>query len=205
MSFVEGNRVQEVVTGRGRPAVRVVSRWPTALAVVAAAGVVLVIVRFANEADYFGASIATMAGIYLFAYGLGRPWTAWPAFLLLSALVTILQFAHTHGVLPFDAPVGMAAVLVVLWLWAVVRRRFTDRPTFAVQTAGAAGFAVVTLLCVAVQPTLGALLAGVGILAHAAWDAYHWRTGKVVHRSWAEFCFVLDLIVGAALIIATAR
>jgi hypothetical protein len=193
------------MTGRGSLAVRVVSRWPTALAVAAAVGVVLVIVLFANEADYFGASIATMAGIYLFAYGLGRPWTAWLAFLLLSALVTILQFAHTHGVLPFDAPVGMAAVVAVLWLWAVVRRRFTDRPTFAVQTAGAAGFAAVTLLCVAVQPRLGALLAGVGILAHAAWDAYHWRTGKVVHRSWAEFCLVLDLIVGAALIIATAR
>lgn len=196
--------MQEAVIGRGSPATRVVRRWPTALAVVAAAGVVLVIVMFANEADYFGASIATMAGIYLFAYGLGRPWSAWLAFVLLSALVTVLQFAHTHGVLPFDAPVGMAAVVVVLWLWTVVRRRFTDQPTFAVQTAGAVGFAAVTLLCVAIEPRWGALLAGVGILAHAAWDAYHFRAGKVVHRSWAEFCFVLDLIVGAALIVAAA-
>jgi hypothetical protein len=98
----------------------------------------------------------------------------------------------------------MAGVIVVLWLWTVVRRRFTDQPTFAVQTAGAVGFAAVTLLCVAVQPRLGAVLAGLGILTHAAWDAYHFRTGKIVHRSWAEFCFVLDLIVGAALIVATA-
>ena len=96
--------MHEATIGRGGSATRLVGRWPTALAMVAAAGVVLVIVMFANEADYFGASIATMAGIYLFAYGLGRPWSAWLAFVLLSALVTVLQFAHTHGVLPFDAP-----------------------------------------------------------------------------------------------------
>ena len=62
--------MREATIGRGSSATRLVRRWPTALAVMAAAGVVLVIVMFANEADYFGASIATMAGIYLFAYGL---------------------------------------------------------------------------------------------------------------------------------------
>lgn len=41
-------------------------------------------------------------------------------------------------------------------------------------------------------------------VAHAAWDAYHYRVSKVVARSLAEFCLVLDTIVAAVIVIVTA-
>jgi hypothetical protein len=98
----------------------------------------------------------------------------------------------------------MALLLVPLWGWAVARRRFSDAATFTVQTAGAAVFGVLTLLCAAAEPRLGAVLAGVGFLAHGVWDAYHFTADKVVNRPWSEFCGVIDLATGTALIIAAA-
>jgi hypothetical protein len=143
-----------------------------------------------------------MAGLYLTAYALGRPWAAWPAFVGLSAVVTALQVLSARGVVGFDASVGMTLVLVLLWLWAVAGRRSADGRTFVVQTAGMVGFGALTLICAAVEPRSGALLAGVGILAHGGWDAYHFAANKVVNRPWSEFCGVVDLVTGATLIIA---
>jgi hypothetical protein len=180
------------VSGRSRP----LDRWPTGLAVVVIAGAVMVIALVGREAELFGPAIATMAGIYLVAYASGRPWAAWPGFLVLSAVVSVFH------VLSLAPAVGMTAVLAVLWLWAVVRRRYADRRTFTIQTAGMLGFGVLTLVCAAVQPQLGAALAGIGFLAHGAWDAYHFRTGTVVNRPWSEFCAVVDAGVGVALIVA---
>jgi hypothetical protein len=44
----------------------------------------------------------------------------------------------------------------------------------------------------------------VGFLAHGAWDAYHYRMNKVVHRTYAEFCGVVDLVTGTALLVVAA-
>jgi energy-converting hydrogenase Eha subunit H len=145
-----------------------------------------------------------MAGIYLVAYAAGRPWSAWLGFVGLSAVVSVLHILRRSEVLEVDPAVGMTAVLVPLWLWAVARRRFTDTGTFSVQTAGMVGFGAITLLCAAAEPRLGAALAGVGFLAHGAWDAYHFRANKVVNRPWSEFCWVVDLAVGTALLVAAA-
>lgn len=51
------------------------------------------------------------------------------------------------------------------------------------------------------QPWAG-LLAGPGLLAHAAWDSHHHRARRVVPRSMAEFCAVLDTLLGATIIAA---
>lgn len=187
-------------TTQQRP--RLADRWPTALAVLVTAAVVVVITRFEREADYFGPSIAVMAGIYLMAYAIGRPWTAWPAFVVLSAVVTALQFLYAHGIFTLDAPVTMTLVLVPLWLWAVLRHRSAGGRTLLVQTLGMLAFGALTLICAAVEPRWAVLLAGVGILLHGVWDAYHFAANKVVNRPWSEFCGVLDLLTGVALIVA---
>jgi hypothetical protein len=181
---------------------RLADRWPTALAVLGSVAVVVLVARLDREADYFGPSIAVMAGIYLMAYAVGRPWTAWLAFALLSAVVTALQFLYAHGVVAIDAPVTMTFVLVLLWLWAVLRNRSGGGRTMFVQTAGMLGFGALTLICAAVEPRWAVQLAGAGILAHAAWDAYHFTADKVVNRAWSEFCGVLDVLTGVALIVA---
>jgi hypothetical protein len=177
-------------------------RWPTALALVMTAGAVAVIALLDHEAEYFGPAVATMAGIYLVAYVIGRPWTAWLAFVALSAVVTTLHLLAGRTAEWIDPAVGMTAVLVVLWLCAVARRRFTDGRTFAIQTAGMVAFGALTLVCAAVEPQLGTALAGVGFIGHGLWDFYHFKTDQVVNRPWSELCGVVDLLVGAALIVA---
>jgi hypothetical protein len=183
---------------------RLSDRWPSAVAIVASSGAIAVVVLFDGDVRYFGPSVATMAGIYLMAYAIGRPWTVWPAFIVLSALVTALQLLQAHQILALGVATGMALVLVLLWLWSLARGRFRDRRTFTLQTAGMVGFGAVTLVCASVDPRLGTVLAGLGFLAHGAWDAYHFRLNAVVHRSWSEFCGVVDLLVGVALIVVAA-
>jgi hypothetical protein len=185
---------------RARP----IDRWPSALALLCSAGAIAVIALVDDEERLFGPSIATMAGIYLLAYAVGRPWTAWLGFVVLSVVVSVLQTLWRLDVPAVHPGVGMTVVLVLLWFWTLARRRYTDRGTFTVQTAGMVGFGVVTLLCAAAQPRLGVLLAGVGFLAHGVWDAYHFRADKVVNRPWSEFCAVVDLAVGTALVVAAA-
>lgn len=179
-------------------------RWPTGLAVVAGTGAVTVMARVDHEERIFGPAVATMAGIYLVAYALGRPHSAWLAFPALSAVVTVLQVLRLRGGPGVDPAVGMTVLLVPLWWWATARRRATDVRVFSLQSAGMLGFGALTLLGAAVAPRLGVAVAGVGFLAHAAWDAYHFAVDRVVHRTWSEFCGVVDLVVGVALLVVAA-
>jgi hypothetical protein len=59
------------------------------------------------------------------------------------------------------------------------------------------------LVALYVDPILGGKLVGVVILAHGAWDAYHYLRNVVVQRSYAEFCAVVDLLLGAAILFVT--
>ena len=181
---------------------RLTARWPAALGIAGALGAIVVIVSLDREVQFFGPAVALMAGIYLMAYALGRPRAAWLALAVLSVVVSVLHGLDAAGLLPIDPAVGMTIAAVVLWLWTVIRGRFADGATFLVQTAGLAGFGAATLLIAALEPRWALALAGLAFLAHGAWDAYHFRANKVVDRPYAEFCGVLDVLVGPALIIA---
>jgi hypothetical protein len=54
-----------------------------------------------------------------------------------------------------------------------------------------------------VTPELGSDLVAAGLLGHAAWDVDHHRTNRVVVRSLAEFCLVLDTALAVAIVIVT--
>jgi hypothetical protein len=171
-------------------------RWPTALALVQAAAAVAVIVLLGADVE-FAPGIATMAGIYLVAYALGRPAAAWAAYPSLGAVVLALIAVG------IDAQFGMTVVLVLLWIWAVSRGRAHDGRWFTVQTAGMAVFGALTVLAALVDPKVGGLVAGTGWIAHGIWDIYHFAENKIVNRPWSEMCAVVDIPVGVALVVAT--
>jgi hypothetical protein len=180
---------------------KLAERWPTALALIGAAAAILVIVLLDREVELFGPLVVMMAGIYLMAYAIGRPASAWLALVVLSTAVSVLQVLDGRDVPPVDPAVGMSIVVLLVWLWTLLRRRFTDGATFTMQTAGMVGFGAVTLVCAVLAPRWGILLAGAGFLAHAAWDTYHFRANKVVNRPYAEFCGVVDVVIGLVLIV----
>ncbi len=181
---------------------RLADRWPTGLGLLGVAGAITVIVLDDRDAGVFGPIVVGMAGMYMIAYAIGLQWTVWVGFAVLSAVVSVLQALRDREVSWADPAIGMTVVVVLLWLWAVARGRYKERDTFWVQTVGMVGFAALTLLCAAVDPRWGAAVAGVGFFAHGLWDAYHFKINKVVSRSYAEFCAVVDVGVGTALIIA---
>lgn len=179
-------------------------RWPTALALVAATGGIVLMALTDREAEIYGPLVAMMAAIYLMAYAIGRTVAVWVALFVMSALVSVFQVLDRTGALGVHPGVAMAIVLVLTWLWTVARQRYTDGGTFSLQTAGMVGFGAMTLIAAAVEPRLAVVLAGAGFLAHGIWDAYHYWVNKVVHRTYAEFCGVIDIPTGVALLVVAA-
>lgn len=57
------------------------------------------------------------------------------------------------------------------------------------------------LLVLYVDLTLAGYLIAVALLAHAGWDAVHLWRNRVVAASYAEFCGVLDLVLGMTILV----
>ncbi|MCG5442609.1 hypothetical protein NIE79_000390 [Micromonospora sp. NIE79] len=119
-------------------------------------------------------------------------------------------------------PTGLAVLLTVeLWVdptvlnpWTmlvlpggylligVVRRTLRGPGVLATQLVGLVVWVAVTLVAVAVGGQTAAWLVALGWLVHAGWDLVHHRTGRVVPHGYAEFCGVLDAILGGIMIVA---
>lgn len=77
----------------------------------------------------------------------------------------------------------------------------------AVQLAGLAGWSAITVVALLVQPGAARYVVAAGWFAHGIWDVAHHRdlnrnrcTG-VVPRWYAEACVIVDLLVGASLLV----
>lgn len=199
MYAVDGKGIDDVTQARGTLA----DRWPTALGIAVVIGANLAIVLDDGAVvETFGPAVVAMAGIYLVAYAIGRPWTVWIGFGALSLALGVFQVLDDADVSWADPAIGMVVIAVLLWVWAIARGRVHEHGTFWLQTAGMVAFAAFTLVAALIDPRWGAAVAGVGFIAHGAWDAYHFKINKVVSRPYAEFCAVIDFGVGPALIIA---
>ena len=51
---------------------------------------------------------------------------------------------------------------------------------------------------------MGGYLVALALIGHAGWDAYHYLRNRVVGRSYAEWCAVVDLLLGAAILSSLA-
>ena len=90
-----------------------------------------------------------------------------------------------------------AAFLVV----GVARGQLRRPGGLMLQGAGVLAFGSTALAALFVAPELDAYLVAFALLGHAGWDAYHYLRDRVVVRSYAEFCGVLDLLVGVAILV----
>jgi hypothetical protein len=169
-------------------------RWPTALGIVVAA-----LAAFDLEDGLeFVALAVLMPLVYLGAAALDRRWFAWAV--LLAGLTLAFFIPSTSGVVPSVVLLGAALVFLVL---GVVRGQLVKPGGLRLQAGGMLAFGSIALVALYVNPNLGGKLVGIAILGHAAWDAYHYLQNKVVPRSYAEFCAVVDLLLGAAILFMT--
>ncbi|MFE5336053.1 hypothetical protein ACFQ8E_09095 [Isoptericola sp. NPDC056573] len=163
--------------------------WPAALGVLVAAATAIGLADARDVAPVLAAS----GLVYLAAAALGRPAAAWPAF---GATFVLIGVAKVTDLDPTPWMIGLAVVLAVVGLAAGRRHPAWSLP---LQAAAMLVLGVAALAAVRLDATAGGLVVAVGLLGHAAWDAYHHRTGRVVARSLAEFCGVLDVILAVAL------
>ena len=168
-------------------------RWPTALGVAVAALAAFDV----DDGLEFAALTVLMALVYLGAAALDRRWFAWVV--LLAGLAFLIP--STSEVVPSVVLLVAAPVFLVL---GVVRGQWQRYGGLPLQTAGMLAFGSIILVALFyVDPDLGGKLVGIAILSHAAWDAYHYLRDRVVTRSYAEFCAVCDVLLGAAILFMT--
>ncbi len=170
-------------------------RWPTALGIAVAA-----LAAFDLEDGLeFAALTVLMALVYLGAAALDRRWSAWVV--LLAGLPLAFFIPSISGIDPSVVLLVAAPVFLVL---GVARGQWQRPGGLPLQSAGMLAFGSTVLVALFyVYPDLGGKLVAIAILGHAAWDAYHYLRNRVVPRSYAEFCAVVDLLLGAAILFMT--
>jgi hypothetical protein len=168
-------------------------RWPTALGVAVAALSALDL----ETGLEFAALTVLMAVIYLGASVFERPWTAWVVLFAGLPLAFVLPASWTARSLVL---LVVGAVFLVV---GVVRGQLAQPSGFSLQTTGMLVFGSAILVALYVDPNLGGKLVGITILGHGAWDAYHYQRNTVVQRSYAEFCAIVDVLLGAAILFMT--
>jgi hypothetical protein len=180
---------------RGRWTGALMHRWPTALGIAVAA-----LAAFdAQDGLEFAELTVLMALVYLGAAALNRRWAAWVV--LLAGLPLAFFISSISGIDPSVVLLVAAPVFLVL---GVARGQWQRPDGLPLQIAGMLAFGSTALVALYyVYPDLGGKLVGIAILGHAAWDAYHYLRDRVVARSYAEFCVIVDLLLGAAILFMT--
>jgi hypothetical protein len=164
-------------------------RWPSALGLLAAVALLVT----GTDRDTVAVTVGVAAFCYLGAAALNRRWISWAGIVAGSAVVVLSELIG----LAWWVGLGVvAAALIVVGLVGGVPREALSAQTLAL--LGFGGLAVVALL---LAPTAGLVVAGAALACHAIWDAVHFRADKVVSRSLAEACMLLDVPLGVGVIV----
>ncbi|MEV1003895.1 hypothetical protein [Nonomuraea sp. NPDC050202] len=175
----------------GRVLAFLAHRWPTLAGLAAAAFSVM------DEQDGRGQALVVFlaALIYLGTAVVDRPGVVW---ILFGAAVAGVTVVRVIGAELWTVLVAGAVAVTVLSLVSDLPRRHR---LAAVQIPLMLVFGGAALVGLALDPVLGAWLVAVALIGHAVQDVIVWRANKVVARSLAEFCAVLDFTLGIAIIV----
>jgi hypothetical protein len=176
-----------------RPWTALLERWPTALALAMTAATFGGADSEEGVAGLADALLLLQLG-YLVIAKLRRRQASWPVIVAGFALITVLRVT---GVLP--PPAVLSAIALVVLVWGAVDGQLRRADPFRVQALGMLGFGAVTLAGLAADPDLGRFLVAAGYLLHGVWDAVYFKLDRVVARSHAEWCAVLDVIIAVEL------
>ena len=170
-------------------------RWPTALAL-ALATVAIATTPSGERVGRLAELLLFLPLLYLLVSTLRRPAMTWVVLVVGAVAMSGLQALGR-----VEVPVVLLAAALAATVWGGAHGRFRDGSWFTAQVAGMVGFGAVALLATAVDPTASRYLVAAGWLAHGVWDFVHLRRGRVVARSYAEWCGVFDVVVAAQLLV----
>jgi hypothetical protein len=177
-----------------RIAAAIARRWPTWLALGMSA------LTFGGSESAEGvASLAEVLVLlplgYLVIAKLRRRQASWPVIAAGFALIIALRALDVIS----PAAVLSAVALIVL-VWGAVDGQLRQPDPFRIQALGMLIFGALALAGLVVDPELGRYLVAAGWLLHGIWDFVHLKLDRVVARSHAEWCGVLDIVIAAELV-----
>ena len=117
------------------------------------------------------------------------------------ALGIVIGLITIEG-LELDASLSrLALVVAAIYLpIGAIRRQLGSPDVLLLETLGVIGFGALALGALVVDRDFATDLLAAAFFGHAAWDFAHHRADKVVPRWYAEFCIVLDLIIGVGIL-----
>jgi hypothetical protein len=178
--------------GALRIATALARRWPTWLAI----GMSALTLGAGGSDDGVGGlseALLLLPLLYLIVGVMQRREASWAVLAVLLATMVALRVQDV--VAPSEALVTVALIVLV---WGALRGRL-HLPLFRLQVLGMAGFGALALGGLAVDPDLGRYLVAAGWFLHGIWDLLHLRADKVVSRSFAEWCAVIDILIAVQL------
>jgi hypothetical protein len=119
----------------------------------------------------------------------------WPT--ALALLGTVDNVVHPRPLAAWTLLVLPAGYLII----GAVRRTLRPRRVLRVQLAALVAYGLLVQAATAAAPRVSLLLIGAGWLAHAGWDWWHHRRNAVVPRPYAEWCAVVDTVIGLSVIV----
>jgi hypothetical protein len=170
-------------------------RWPALAGIVFAA-----LVSIGMQDGTEGAPpLAAAAMAYVGAAALRRPAAAWPLFFGSVVVITVAKLLDDR----FDGTLVVLGCGVALMLYGLLRGVIRPADGLPLQTVALLGFGAAAAVAFFVDTDLGSYIVAAGLLAHSGWDLYHYRTNRVVARSLAEFCLLLDATVAVLIVVVT--
>ena len=118
--------------------------------------------------------------------------------MLLAGVAVLTVVPSSSEVVP---SVGFLAAALVFFVVGAARGELRRPGGLALQTVGVLAFGSIVLAALYVGADVGGYLVAIALLGHAAWDAHHYLRDRVVARSYAEWCAVVDLLAGAAILL----
>jgi hypothetical protein len=167
--------------------------WPT-LAGIALAGFVALNMSSATEP---ASILAAVCLVYLGAAALQMPSAAWPLFFVTFIIIT----ADRLGLVDIDATWVLLGGGGLFVAYGILRGATRPAGGLPLQTIAMVVFGGAAAIALLINQVVGAYMVAAGLLAHSGWDAYHHWTNRVVSRSLAEFCFVLDALLALAIVV----
>lgn len=166
-------------------------RWPSVV------GLLALFFNVTNGADsHVTAMIIVIASMcYLAASAIVRQYSGW---IMVGVASVAVVLARLTGLDPTATLLVMGVGFAV---FGFLRGSEIDRRELVAQVVAFLGFSAIALTAMMVNPLAALYLAALAAIGHAAWDVVYFIRNKVVPRSLAEACFMLDLGLGVALLL----
>jgi hypothetical protein len=166
-------------------------RWPTVLGIALAA-----LVLTGDDVQQSVSELVPLLALeYLIVAKLGRRDATWPVVGVL--FVGIVAAMSVDGI---PLPAVLAAIALVVLVWSAVDGQLFRSGEFQLQALGMIGFGALALVGLVVDPDVGRYVVAAAWLLHGIWDFVHIRRDRVVTRSYAEWCGVVDILVAFSLV-----